>query len=107
VLELTEEINLNKQQKHDIDVIVDRLIIKKGIEERLADSVATALREGNGIVLAQVLDGKELLFSEHAACVKCGISFEPLEPTCSLSTARAVRVLHARDLGTQWNLILT
>jgi excinuclease ABC subunit A len=78
--ELTEEITLNKQQKHDIDVIVDRLIIKNGIEERLADSVATALREGNGIVVVQVLDGKELLFSEHAACVKCGISFEQLEP---------------------------
>ena len=80
MLELTEEITLNKQQKHDIDVIVDRLVVKKGIEERLADSVATALREGNGIAVAQVLDGKEFLFSEHAACVKCGISFEPLEP---------------------------
>ena len=80
VLELTGEITLNKQQKHDIDVIVDRLVVKKGIEERLADSVATALREGNGIVVAEVLDGKEMLFSEHSACVKCGISFEPLEP---------------------------
>jgi excinuclease ABC subunit A len=80
VFELTGEITLNKQQKHDIDVIVDRLVVKKGIEERLADSVATALREGNGIVVAEVLDGKEMLFSEHSACVKCGISFEPLEP---------------------------
>jgi excinuclease ABC subunit A len=80
VLELTNEITLNKQQKHDIDVIIDRLVLKKGIEERLADSVATALREGNGIVVAEVLDGKEMLFSEHSACVKCGISFEPLEP---------------------------
>ncbi|MCX9083561.1 MAG: excinuclease ABC subunit UvrA [Candidatus Methanoperedens sp.] len=80
VLELTAEITLNKQQKHDIDVIVDRLVVKKGIEERLADSVATALREGNGIVVAEVIDGKEMLFSEQSACVKCGISFEPLEP---------------------------
>ncbi len=80
VLELTGEITLNKQQKHDIDVIVDRLVLKKGIEERLADSVATALREGNGIVVAEVLEGKEMLFSEHSACIKCGISFEPLEP---------------------------
>jgi excinuclease ABC subunit A len=80
VLELTGEITLNKQQKHDIDVIVDRLVVKKGIEERLADSVATALREGNGIVVAEVVEGKEMLFSEHSACVKCGISFEPLEP---------------------------
>jgi excinuclease ABC subunit A len=78
--ELSENITLNKQQKHDIDVIVDRLVIKPGIEERLADSVATALKEGNGIVVVDVLDGRELLFSEHAACTKCGISFEPLEP---------------------------
>jgi excinuclease ABC subunit A len=78
--ELAEDISLNKQQKHDIDVVVDRLIIKAGIEERLADSVATALKEGNGIVVVDVLDSKELLFSEHSACIKCGISFEPLEP---------------------------
>lgn len=78
--ELTEDIELNKQQKHDIDVVVDRLIVKKGMEERLADSAATALRKGNGIAVVEVVEGKELLFSEHAACVKCGISFEPLEP---------------------------
>ncbi len=78
--ELTEEIALNKQQKHDIDVVVDRLMIKKGIEERLADSLATALKEGNGIVVVDVPGSRELLFSEHASCAKCGISFEPLEP---------------------------
>jgi excinuclease ABC subunit A len=80
MFELSGEIVLNKQQKHDIDVVVDRLIIKTGIEERLADSVATALKEGKGIAVVDVLDSKELLFSEHAACVKCGISFEQLEP---------------------------
>ncbi len=78
--ELSEEISINKQQKHDIDVIVDRLAIKPGIEERLADSVATALKQGNGIVVVDVQGSNELLFSEHAACTKCGISFEPLEP---------------------------
>lgn len=78
--ELSEEINLNKQQKHDIDVVVDRLSIKEGMGERLSDSVATALKEGGGIVVVDVLDSKELLFSEHAACTRCGISFEPLEP---------------------------
>ncbi|VVB88219.1 UvrABC system protein A [uncultured archaeon] len=77
--DLSEDIALSKQQKHDIDVVVDRLAIKAGVEERLADSVATALKQGNGIVVVEVLDGKELLFSEHAACTKCGISFEPLE----------------------------
>ncbi len=78
--ELSEEIVLNKQQKHDIDAVVDRLIIKAGIGERLADSVATALKEGNGTVVVDVPGSPELLFSEHAACIKCGISFEPLEP---------------------------
>ncbi|MBU4205117.1 excinuclease ABC subunit UvrA [Patescibacteria group bacterium] len=78
--ELSGEISLNKQQKHDIDVVVDRISIKQGIEERLADSVATALKQGNGIVVVEVIGDKELLFSEHAACSKCGISFEPLEP---------------------------
>ncbi len=80
MLELSAEINLNKQQKHDLDVVVDRLAVKPGIEERLTDSVATALKQGNGIVVIDVAGGKELLFSEHAACTKCGISFEPLEP---------------------------
>jgi excinuclease ABC subunit A len=78
--ELSEDILLNKQRKHDIDIIVDRLIIRKGMEDRLADSVATALNEGRGVVVVEVLNSKELLFSEHAACSKCGISFEPLEP---------------------------
>jgi excinuclease ABC subunit A len=80
IYELSGEIALNKQQKHDIDVVVDRLTIKAGIEERLADSIETALKEGKGIVVIEVLDSKELLFSEHAACTRCGISFEPLEP---------------------------
>jgi excinuclease ABC subunit A len=80
MFKLSEDIVLNKQQKHNIDVIVDRIIIKPGIEERLADSVATALLKGNGIVVIDVLDGRELFFSEHAACIKCDISFEPLEP---------------------------
>ncbi|HEY9247236.1 MAG TPA: excinuclease ABC subunit UvrA, partial [Candidatus Methanoperedens sp.] len=78
--ELSEDIALNKQQKHNIDVVVDRLVIKAGIEERIADSVATALKQGNGMVVVEVLEGKELLFSEHAACPICGMSFEPLEP---------------------------
>ncbi|MCX9073294.1 MAG: hypothetical protein OIN88_01350 [Candidatus Methanoperedens sp.] len=78
--ELSLEIVLNKQHKHDIDVVVDRLVIKPGIEERLADSIATALREGKGIVVIEVPGSDELLFSEHASCTKCGISFEPLEP---------------------------
>ncbi len=78
--DLSEDFTLNKQQKHNIDVVVDRLIIKTEVEERLADSAATALKQGGGILVVDVLGSKELLFSEHAACIRCGISFEPLEP---------------------------
>src|SRR3989304_2698677 len=62
--ELSGEISLNKQQKHDIDVVIDRIAVKSGIEERLADSIATALKQGNGIVVVEVIGDKELLFSE-------------------------------------------
>jgi excinuclease ABC subunit A len=50
--------------------VVDRLVIKQGIEERLADSVATALKEGNGIMVVDIMGGKELMFSEYASCAK-------------------------------------
>ncbi|HEA47246.1 MAG TPA: excinuclease ABC subunit UvrA [bacterium] len=85
VYDLAEVPSLDRYKKHDIEVMVDRLIIKKGIKSRLADSVETALRLGKGIVLITV-NGKrltvnrELLFSEHFACIKCGISFGELSP---------------------------
>ncbi|MFW6237666.1 MAG: excinuclease ABC subunit UvrA, partial [Halanaerobiales bacterium] len=75
-----EEIDLDKNYKHDIEIIVDRLVIKEGIRERLADSVETALEHGEGLVLVDVIDGEELLFSEKFACPDCGISLEELSP---------------------------
>ncbi len=86
VYDLIEVPTLDRYKKHDIEVIVDRLVVKKGIKSRLADSVETALKLGKGIVLI-VVNGKprvgvnrELLFSEHFACVDCGVSFEELSP---------------------------
>ncbi|HZK24027.1 MAG TPA: excinuclease ABC subunit UvrA [Oscillospiraceae bacterium] len=78
--ELEEEIELVKNKKHHIEIVVDRLIIKKGLEHRLADSLETALKYGNGLVLIDVIEQEELLFSSAFACPQCGFSFEELTP---------------------------
>ncbi len=80
VYDITDEINLNKNKKHAIEVVVDRIMIKEGIESRLADSIETALSLAQGIVVVDVIDEKELTFSEHFACIDCGINFEELTP---------------------------
>lgn len=74
------EIKLTKTKKHDIDAIIDRLVIKESIKSRLTDSVQTALQKANGLVKIDVIGDKELIFSEKLACAKCGISFEELAP---------------------------
>ncbi len=78
--ELAEPIELNKNKKHTIEVVVDRLIVKEGIESRLADSLETALRLAEGVVQVEVVDGASELFSEHHACIDCGISFPEIAP---------------------------
>lgn len=78
--QLDEEITLDKRRNHTIEVVVDRLLIKEGVEERLAESVKTALRLTGGAVLVSVVDGGEKLYSEKMACVNCGINIAPLEP---------------------------
>lgn len=80
VYDLEGAIKLDKNKKHDIEVVVDRLVIGPQISSRLADSVETALGLGSGMVLVDVIGGEELLFSEHFACVQCGISYEELAP---------------------------
>ncbi|NQT81750.1 excinuclease ABC subunit UvrA [bacterium] len=79
VRELAEEIKLSKRVKHDIAVVVDRLIAKQGIRSRLTDSVETSLKLGNGSVIAWTKNGDEL-YSTINACLKCGISFEKFLP---------------------------
>ncbi|MBT1073726.1 excinuclease ABC subunit UvrA [Geobacter grbiciae] len=78
--ELAEEIPLDKNKKHDIDIVVDRLIVKPGIERRLADSLETALNHAEGVVKVQVIDGETILFSEALACIDCGISYPEMTP---------------------------
>ena len=77
---LDEEIKLEKNKKHSIDVVVDRLIVEKGVRQRLTESLETALKLASGIVRISVLGGEERVFSEHFACLDCGISYEELAP---------------------------
>ncbi len=78
--ELAEEIRLDKNKQHTIEVVVDRLVVKEGLEGRLADSLETALRLSDGIVRAEVVGGETHLFSEKHACVECGISYPEITP---------------------------
>jgi excinuclease ABC subunit A len=80
LLSLDEEIKLDKRRNHTIEAVVDRLLIKPGINERLTESVRTALKLTGGAVLVSVVDGEEKLYSERMACVNCGINVPPLEP---------------------------
>lgn len=80
VMELAEDIQLDKNKNNTIDVIVDRIVVREGIEGRLADSIETALLRADGIVIIDVLEGEEYLFSEKLACVDCGVSLEELSP---------------------------
>ena len=80
IYDLDEEINLDKNKKHDISVVIDRLVVKEGIEKRLADSLETALKLADGLVVVQVVGGESTLFSTKYSCPDCGISIEEIEP---------------------------
>src|SRR5947199_207383 len=80
LVSLDEEIKLDKRRNHTIEAVVDRLLIKPGINERLTESVRTALKLTGGAVLISVVDGEEKLYSERMACVNCQINVPPLEP---------------------------
>ncbi|MCR5368911.1 excinuclease ABC subunit UvrA [Eubacterium sp.] len=77
---LDEEIKLEKNKKHNIDIVVDRLVIKEGIESRLAESVETALHVAEGIVKCEIVDGETVTFSDSYSCPDCGISIDEIEP---------------------------
>jgi excinuclease ABC subunit A len=78
--DLDDDINLDKNKKHSIEVVIDRIIMKENIAPRLSDSLESALRLGEGRVLVDVMEQEELLFSEHHACPICGFSIGELEP---------------------------
>ncbi len=78
--ELEEEIKLEKNKKHNIEVVIDRIILKEGIEGRLADSLETALKLTEGLVLIDVMEHEELMLSSNFACIDCGISVGEINP---------------------------
>jgi excinuclease ABC subunit A len=80
MVELTDDIELEKNKKHSIEVVVDRIVVKEGVESRLADSLEAALKLGEGRVIIDVMEQEELLFSELHACPQCGFSIGELEP---------------------------
>lgn len=80
VFTLDEDIQLDKNKKHDIEVVIDRLVVKLGIETRLADSMETAAQWGDGLVLVQEVDGLQHMYSQHFACPDCHISMPKIEP---------------------------
>ena len=80
ILDLNEEISLDKQKKHNIEIIVDRLVIKAEIEKRISESVETACNIADNLVMVDVNGQENLLFSQNYACPDCGISIEEIEP---------------------------
>ncbi|WP_053956253.1 excinuclease ABC subunit UvrA [Inediibacterium massiliense] len=80
IKELQEEITLEKNKKHTIEVVIDRIIVKDGIENRLADSIETTLQLSDGLVVVNIIDGEDLTFSTKFSCPEHGIGIEELEP---------------------------
>ncbi|WP_278742368.1 excinuclease ABC subunit UvrA [Mitsuokella jalaludinii] len=80
VMDIGEDIQLEKNKKHTIEVVIDRLVVREGMESRLADSLETALKLGEGVAYVQIVGGELLMFSENFACVDCGISLPEITP---------------------------
>ena len=78
--ELSDDIKLDKNKKHNIEIVVDRLSVREGIEKRLTDSIETALKLAEGLVTVDVIDGEQINFSQSFACPDCGISIDEIEP---------------------------
>lgn len=78
--DLSEEITLEKNKKHNIDIVVDRLVIREGIEKRMADSIENVMKLADGLMTVEIVDGEVLHFSQSFSCPDCGISIEEIEP---------------------------
>jgi len=79
-IDLADDINIDKNKKHDIELVIDRIKIRENVKKRLADSLEIALKFGEGIAMVDVIGKEQLLFSEHFACVYCGISYPEITP---------------------------
>ncbi|OHW62063.1 UvrABC system protein A [Andreesenia angusta] len=80
IQELGEEISIDKNKKHNIEVVVDRVVVKPGVEKRLTDSIETVMKLGNGLLIVDVIDGDEIMMSQKFACPDCGIAIDEISP---------------------------
>ncbi len=80
VYDINDDIKLNKNKKHTIEIVVDRIVVKEGIQQRLTDSLETALNLAEGLVIVDIIDGEEMMFSQNFACVDCGIAIQEISP---------------------------
>jgi len=80
VMDINDEIKLDKNRKHTIEIVVDRLIVRPGIQKRLTDSIETSLNLSGGLLIVDVMGKEEMLFSQNFSCPECGISIEELAP---------------------------
>lgn len=80
IMDVNDSINLEKNKKHSIEIVVDRLVVRPDIQKRLADSIETVLHLSSGVLIVDVIGKEELLFSQNFACSECGISIEELTP---------------------------
>ncbi len=94
-----EEINLDKNKKHNIEIVVDRLKNREGIEKRLSDSIETALKMSEGMVFIDIIDGKRIKFSEKFACPDCNIAIDKLEPRMFSFNNPFGMCMHCNGLG--------
>ena len=80
VYELSEEINLDKNKKHNIEIMVDRLVVREGIERRLTDSIESVMRLSDGLLIVEIPGGERINFSQSFSCADCGVSIDEIEP---------------------------
>ncbi len=99
---LDEEIRLDKRKNHTIEVVVDRLLVKPGIEKRIEGSITTAIKLTNGLVLVAVVDGEEHLYSESLACTSCGASIPVFEPRSFSFNSKYGACPACEGLGSLW-----
>jgi excinuclease ABC subunit A len=104
--ELTEEIDLDKNRKHTIEVVVDRLVVREGVAARLADSLETALRLADGVAVVEPADGTApaLLFSERLACAECGVSLPEVSPRMFSFNSPYGACETCAGLGSRWEI---
>ena len=100
---LDEDITLDKRKNHTIEVVVDRLLVKPGIEKRLEASIDTATKLANGLVLIAVVNGEERLYSQKLACTECGTSVPQLEPRSFSFNSPYGACEACHGLGSQWS----